>query len=137
MVPNLVTNEGAMWLLNNAFGSATQKDWRAGLLESGHISHEDTMITHGWNEFVKTTHAARPNLYFTATDPQTALETYVSAKAGFIVHKAGDISGSFMVDDPLMGGRSGMLYGVTQFNNSHAVVQGDSLYLIITLGTKT
>jgi hypothetical protein len=135
MIPNLVTKEGAIWLLDNAFGSGLHKDWRAGLTESGTISSGDTMITKGWNEFTKTTHAARPNLYFGATEPQTAAETYVSAKAGFVVHKAGEITGSFMVDDPLIGGRAGLLYGVTLFDNAHQVVQGDSLYLIITLGS--
>ena len=136
MVPNLVTDEGAIWILDNAFGSGMQRDWRAGLVESGTISHEDTMIKHSWSEFVKTTHAARPNLYFGATEPQTAAKTYVSAKAGFVVHQAGDITGSFMVDNSLMGGHMGMLYGITLFDNSHAVVQGDSLYLVITLGSK-
>jgi hypothetical protein len=135
VVPNLVTKEGAIWLLGNAFGSDIQRDWKAGLVQSGDISSDDTMISHKWSEFVKTTHAARPNLYFEATDPQTSAETYVSAKAGFVVHKAGDISGSFMVDDPLMGGHSGLLYGVTLFDNSHPVVQGDSLYIVITLGS--
>ena len=136
VIPNLVTKEGAIWLLSNAFGAGMQRDWRAGLVESGAISSDDTMISHKWSEFVKTTHAARPNLYFGATEPQTAAETYVSAKAGFVVHQAGDITGSFMVDNSLMGGHMGLLYGVTNFDNPHQVVAGDSLYLIITLGSK-
>ena len=135
VIPNLVTKGGAIWLLDNAFGAGMHRDWRAGLVESGDISSDDTMVTKGWIEFTKTTHAARPNLYFGATEPQTAAETYVSAKAGFVVHKEGTITGSFMVDDPLMGGRAGLLYGVTLFDNPHQVVQGDSLYLIITLGS--
>jgi hypothetical protein len=136
VIPNLVTEEGAVWLLDNAFGGAFHKDWKAGLTETGTISSGDTMISKGWTEFTKTTHAARPNLYFSATEPQTAAETFVSAKAGFVIHKAGDITGSFMVDDPLIGGRTGLLYGVTLFDNPHPVVQGDSLYLIITLGSQ-
>jgi hypothetical protein len=135
LVPNLVTAEGAIWLLDNAFGVGIQRDWRAGLTGSGTISSGDTMITKGWNEFTGTTHANRPSLYFSATSPKTAAETYVSDKAGFVVHKAGEITGSFMVDDPLIGGRIGLLYGVTLFDNAHPVVQGDSLYLIITLGS--
>jgi hypothetical protein len=94
------------------------------------------MISHGWNEFTKTTHANRPKLVFTATDPQTAEETYVSAKAGFVVFKEGTISGSFMVDNALIGGHMGMLYGVTNFANPHQVVDGDSLYLVIKLGSR-
>jgi hypothetical protein len=136
MIPNLVTEEGAIWLLDNAFGPGLHREWNAGLVESGPISTKDTMISHGWIEFTKTTHANRPKLEFTATDPQTAKETYVSAKAGFVVHKAGNITGSFMVDSPLIGGHMGTLYGVTNFANPHSVVQGDSLYLIITLGSK-
>jgi hypothetical protein len=135
VIPNLVTKEGAIWLLDNAFGPGFQKDWKAGLTESGTISSDDTMVTKGWNEFTGTTHANRPALYFEATEPKTAAQTYVSAKAGFVVHKAGDITGSFMVDDPAIGGRAGLLYGVTLFDNTHNVVQGDSLYLIITLGS--
>jgi hypothetical protein len=135
VIPNLVTKVGAIWLLDNAFGPGFHKDWRAGLTESGSISSDDTMVTKGWIEFTKTTHANRPMLSFSATDPQTAAQTYVSAKAGFVVHKAGEITGSFMVDDPLIGGRNGLLYGVTLFDNAHPVVQGDSLYLIITLGS--
>ena len=135
MMPNLVTENGAMWLLDNAFGSGLHKEWRAGLVESGTISSEDTMTESEWNEFTKTTHAARPLLDFTVHNPKTATETYVSGKAGFVVLRAGTVTGSFMVDDPMMGGRMGLLYGVTLFDNEHPVVQGDSLYIVITLGS--
>jgi hypothetical protein len=136
VIPNLVTEEGAIWLLDNAFGAGFHKDWRAGLVDSGAITTKDTMINKDWIEFTKTTHAARPNLYFSDSDPKTAQDTYTSAKAGFVVHKAGTISGSFMVDDPLIGGKAGLLYGVTLFDNVHQVVQGDALYLIINLGSR-
>ena len=136
VIPNLVTEEGAIWLLNSAFGSGLHKEWNAGLSQSGPISAKDTMIKHDWVEFTKTTHAKRPKLVFTATDPQTAAEAYVSAKAGFLVLKEGTIMGSFMVDNDSMGGNTGMLYGITNFANPHPVVAGDSLYLIITLGSK-
>jgi hypothetical protein len=135
-IPNLVTEEGAVWLLDNAFGPGLHREWRAGLVESGTISTQDTMVTHNWVEFTKTTHASRPSLSFNESDPKTAHKTYTSEKAGFIMHKEGHITGTFMVDDPLMGGRMGLLYGVTHFTDIQTVVPGDSIYLIINLGSK-
>ena len=137
MLPNLVTEEGAIWLLDAAFGDGEQKDWFCGLTQSGTISPLDTMASHSWEEYIGTTHQWRPPLNFIPHDPKTAAQTYTSAKSSqFVIHEAGMITGSFMVSENTIGWNQGLLYGITLFNNAHSVVQGDSIYITVILGSK-
>ena len=136
-IPNLVTKEGAIWLLDQSFGIPLPQAWHCGLTRSGGISSNDTMSSHGWVEFVGTTHERRPLLEFKPHDPKTAPQTYTTTKsAQFVIHEAGPIDGSFMVSDDEIGGNKGLLYGITKFNNTHNVVQGDSVYITIILGSQ-
>jgi len=137
MLPNLVTESGAIWLLDAAFGEGEQKDWFCGLTQAGAISAQDTMKINEWEEYTGTTHQWRPPLNFIPHSPKRAAQTYTSDKsAQFVIHEAGTITGSFMVDDDTIGGDNGLLYGITLFNNSHSVVQGDSIYITVILGSK-
>ena len=137
MLPNLVTEEGAIWLLDTAFGVGEQKDWFCGLTQAGVISAQDTMKINEWEEYTGTTHQWRPPLNFVPHATHSAAQTYTSDKsAQFIIHEAGTITGSFMVDNNTIGGNSGLLYGITLFNQSHKVIQGDSLHITVILGSK-
>ena len=136
-IPNMVTEEGAIWLLDTAFGPGEQQDWFCGLVESGQIANDDTMFHHNWVEFTGTTHQYRPGLTFTDHNPKTAATTYSTEKsAQFVIHEAGKVTGSFMTTDDSIGGSIGLLYGVTLFQEIHKVVQGDSIYITIILGSK-
>ena len=116
-VPNLVTDVGAIWLLDSGFGTPVGHDWFCGLTQSGTISSNDTMGSRNWEEFTGTTHNNRPLLEFSEHEPKTREETYESSKAQFVVHQAGTISGTFMTTDTVIGGTLGLLYGVTLFPN--------------------
>ncbi len=136
-VPNLVTDEGAIWLLDSGFGTPVGQDWFCGLTQSGAISANDTMNSQNWVEFTGTTHNNRPLLEFSEHEPKTRAETYESEKAQFVVHQAGTISGTFMTTDTVIGGTLGLLYGVTLFPSPQPVVQGDAVYVVIILGSKS
>lgn len=132
--PNLVVNEGLAYVMGTSFGDVDQIEWRCGLVLQGTPTPEDTMQSHPyWTEFTGTYIAVRPPCEFVIDSDPTK---YISSSSQFMIQVSSQIAGAFMTSEPDSTSTNGTLYGVSNFEQVRQVVNGDALFVTITVGAK-
>jgi len=122
IVKNLVTTEGGNDLLNKYFkGSAYTAAWYMMLAGVGTKAVGDTMASHAaWSEVNPYT-GNRPAITFGTTASKSNTATAVS----FSITSSATVAGAAIVSSNT--GTTGVLYSVSDFAASRAVVSGDTL----------
>lgn len=134
--PNLVTIAGRNELLNATFRSGKVANaWCVGLVNQAGFSAyaaADTMASHaGWVESTDYVQATRPT--FLPDAPSGASLVNVASKAVFIMSAGPTVRGAFLVDVPVKGGSTGVLYGVGNFALPKVAVSGDIWNVTVTV----
>jgi hypothetical protein len=133
--PNLVTNQGAEYLMalgfdyhNSGVTGATQ--WYIGLIGVGgnYPVITDTMQDHGFEENIGYTTYHRGYTAFS----KTGIAEYTSAVTEFVMVKRAIIKGAFLTTSDNKGGSDGYLYGASIMLTEKNMQSGDVLRITIT-----
>ena len=126
-VTNLVTTQGGNDLIDKYFkGSAYPAAWYMGLAGVGTKALTDTGTTHAaWSEVNPYT-GNRPAITFGTTAAKSNTATVVS----YACNGSATVAGAYVITTNT--GATGILYSVSDFSASRAVVNGDTLNVTLT-----
>jgi hypothetical protein len=130
--PNLVTNAGLNFLLDNGLNSTEAGTLYIGLKNIGSPAAGDTMGSHaGWTENENYSEANRPAWGQGSASSQQV--TNASPADFSIDTDSQTIAGLFITTDNTIGGTSGTLISAVNFGSSKATGDGDTLQVTYTL----
>lgn len=131
---NLVTDEGARWLITHAFvAPKTTIPWHLMLKGAGALANSHTMASHaGWSELTGYSQTARPAL--TIASPSSGRSSSNAATVASITADASiTVAGAVLTSSPTKGGTTGTLYGGADFASAQALTSGQILQLTATV----
>lgn len=130
---NLVTDEGARYLLTYFKAAQTTSGFYVGLRAAGTILASDTAASHpGWTEI--TAYAETGRQILTLGTPAARSVDNAASKATFTINATATAAGFALWSTGSKGGTGGSLYSASDFTGgSRAVNSGDALSVLVTL----
>jgi hypothetical protein len=128
---NLITDEGARWVLNHTFVSAQTLTWYLLPKGAGAFANGDTMASHaGWSEIQAYSQTARPSLAIpTITSGRSGVANIVSITA----NASTTVAGIGLTTLNSKGGTTGTLLGGADFGSSQPLTNGQILRMTVTV----
>ncbi len=124
---NLVTDEGARWLISRFAASPAATSWYILFKGTGTIAATDTAASHaGWAE-VHTfySQATRQSLVLPATLPTTGrTASNTVSPASVSVTSSVTVYGAGLISSDVKGGSAGILYGAADYGSSRSLTSG-------------
>jgi hypothetical protein len=131
---NLVTDQGARWLITHGFVTAqTSIPWHVMFKGSGAFANADTMATHAaWTEVTAYSQPGRQALTLTApitgrSANNSSSPASITANATTVVH------GLALTSNSTKGNTAGTLYGGADFASSQSLASGQILRAVATV----
>lgn len=136
-IDNIVVNVGLNDVLDKYFlGSAYTAAHYVGLKAAGTASAADTMSAHSsWTEITAYSGTDRPSFTPGAVSSQSVDNT--ASKAQFTMTTATSVAGAFLTTSSGKGSATGTLYAVADFSSARAVLQDDTVSIVITITAGT
>lgn len=131
---NLVTDQGARWLLGHAFVTPLGTiPWFVMPKGAGNLANGDTMASHaGWSEITAYSQTARPALVLPAPSSGRSLSNS-AAPAQITANASTTVHGLALTSSSTKNGTTGTLYGGANFASSQALTAGQILEIVATV----